>query len=83
MFDTGESYRHFMAKSALFWSLRKLGHEVRTEAEVFGRNTSRPMYEFDTFKPLGVADVLDLTTRVQYEIELTHMLCENLFSQSR
>jgi hypothetical protein len=73
LFDTGESYRHFMAKAALFWSLRKLGHEVTTEVEVFGRGPTEPHWTFGTYRGLGTADVLDLTTRVQYEIEVSHM----------
>jgi hypothetical protein len=73
LFDTGESYRHFIAKSALFYLLRKLGHEVQTEVDVYGRNTSRPEYTFDTFRSLGVADILDLTTNVQYEIERSNI----------
>ena len=75
MFSPGESYRHFMAKSALFWSLRRLGHEVRTEVDVVGRPTSptAPRLIFGKSVGCGVADVLDLTTHVHYEIEASHM----------
>ena len=58
MFDRGESLRHFTAKAVLCHLLRRLGHDVVTEAYIQGR---------------GFADVLDLTTHVQYEIEATHM----------
>jgi hypothetical protein len=52
-----ESYKHFVAKCVLVYSLRKLGHEIATEVPIPG---------------LGVADIIDLTTNTQYEIELTH-----------
>ena len=50
-----ESFKHFMAKCCLVYLLRKLGHDVITEIEITG---------------CGIGDILDLTTKVQYEIEL-------------
>jgi hypothetical protein len=72
MFDPGESLRHFMAKSALFWLLRRLGHDVVTETDVYGRNASTPHWTFGTYRGLGTADIIDLTTSAQYEIELSN-----------
>ncbi|MFA5771662.1 MAG: hypothetical protein WC974_02915 [Thermoplasmata archaeon] len=53
-----ESYRHFMAKSCLFYLLRKMGHDVRTEWTV----------------PNGYVDVVDMTTMTMYEIEFASSL---------
>ena len=53
----GESFKHWMAKCCLVYLLRKLGHEILTEVEITG---------------CGIGDILDLTTNVQYEIELSH-----------
>ncbi|MFA5771656.1 MAG: hypothetical protein WC974_02885 [Thermoplasmata archaeon] len=50
---SSESYRHFMAKSCLFYLLRKMGHDLRTEWKV----------------PNGYVDIVDMTTRVMYELE--------------
>ncbi|MFA5771991.1 MAG: hypothetical protein WC974_04595 [Thermoplasmata archaeon] len=48
-----ESYRHFIAKSCLFYLLRKLDHDLRTEWKV----------------PNGYVDIVDMTTRTMYELE--------------
>jgi len=50
-----ESLKHWVAKSLLFYKLRRLGHDVVSEVPIPG---------------LGVADLIDLTLNVQYEIEL-------------
>lgn len=50
---SNESYKHFIAKSALFWILRDVKHEVATEWKV----------------PNGYVDICDKTTRMLYEIE--------------
>ena len=51
-----ETLEHWITKALVFRLLRKLKHEVITEFEITG---------------MGVGDVLDLTTSVQYEIETT------------
>ena len=51
-----ESFKHYMAKCCLVYLLRKLGHDILTEIEITG---------------CGLADVVDLTTSTQYEIELS------------
>ena len=50
---SNEPYRHFMAKSCLFWLLRKLHHEVASEWLVGD----------------GYVDLYDKSTRTLYEIE--------------
>ena len=52
---SNESYKHFIAKSALFWILRDLKHEVATEWKV----------------PNGYVDICDKTTMTFYEIEFS------------
>ena len=49
-----ETLDHWITKSLVFRLLRKLKHDVITEFEITG---------------MGIGDVLDLTTSVQYEIE--------------
>jgi hypothetical protein len=51
-----ETLEHWVTKAIVFRLLRKLKHDVVTEFEVTG---------------MGVGDVFDLTTSVQYEIETT------------
>jgi len=51
-----ETLDHWITKSLLFRILRKLKHDVITEFEITG---------------MGIGDVFDLTTSVQYEIETT------------
>jgi hypothetical protein len=51
-----ETLDHWITKAILFRLLRKMGHDVITEFEITG---------------MGVGDVFDLTTRVQYEVETT------------
>jgi len=51
---SNETYKHFMAKSCLFWLLRKMKHDVSSEWRV----------------PNGYVDLCDKTTRTFYEIEL-------------
>ena len=51
-----ETIDHWITKALLFRILRKLKHNVVTEFEITG---------------MGVGDVFDLTTSVQYEIETT------------
>ena len=53
----GESLQHYVVKSVLVWKLRHLKHDILTEAEIPG---------------CGVADLLDLNTSTQYEIEFSH-----------
>jgi len=50
---SNEPYKHFMAKSCLFWLLRKMKHEVASEWLIGD----------------GYADICDKTTRTLYEIE--------------
>ena len=52
---TSESLKHWVAKTILFYKLRQLGHNVVSEVPIPG---------------LGVADLIDLTLNIQYEIEL-------------
>jgi hypothetical protein len=52
-----ESFKHFLCKAIVFHKLRQMKHKVLSEVEIPG---------------CGIADVLDLTTSVQYEIELSH-----------
>ena len=52
---SSESYKHFVAKSALFWILRDMKHEVSSEWKV----------------PNGYVDLCDKTTRTLYEIEFS------------
>ena len=49
-----ESLDHWITKALVFKLLRKLKHDVVTEFEITG---------------MGIGDVFDLTTSVQYEIE--------------
>jgi len=49
-----ESMDHWITKALVFRLLRKLKHEVVTEFEITG---------------MGLGDILDLTTSVQYEVE--------------
>jgi hypothetical protein len=51
---SNESYRHFVAKSILFYLLREIKHDVATEWRV----------------PNGYIDICDKTTHTLYEIEL-------------
>ena len=51
---SNESFKHFMIKSALFWVLRSMGHEVATEWRVAN----------------GYVDICDKTTRTLYELEV-------------
>ena len=51
---TLESLDHWITKALLFRILRKLKHDVITEFEITG---------------MGVGDLFDLTTSVQYEVE--------------
>ena len=51
---SSESYKHFIAKSCLFYLLRKMKHDVATEWRVSNR----------------YIDIVDKTTRTMYEIEL-------------
>ena len=53
---SSETFRHFMAKSCLFYILRKLRHDVSSEWRV----------------PAGYVDLCDQTTRTLYEIEFHH-----------
>ncbi|MDO9538215.1 MAG: hypothetical protein Q7J68_07845 [Thermoplasmata archaeon] len=53
---TLESLDHWITKALLFRMLRKMKHDVITEFEITG---------------MGVGDIFDLTTSVQYEIETT------------
>ena len=50
---SSETYRHFMAKSCLFWILRDMKHDVLTEWRV----------------PNGYIDIVDKDTWTFYEIE--------------
>ena len=50
---SSEGYRHFIAKSTLFYLLRKLHHDVATEWRV----------------PNGYVDIVDKDTWTFYEIE--------------
>ena len=51
-----ESYKHWIAKCTLFFQLRRIGHDVIGEFVIPG---------------LGVGDLFDLDTSVQYEIEFS------------
>ena len=51
-----ESYRHFMAKAAMYYLLRKMRHELETEWRVGN----------------GIVDILDRTTMTFYEIEFSN-----------
>ena len=51
---TLESLDHWITKALLFRILRRMKHDVITEFEITG---------------MGVGDVFDLTTGVQYEVE--------------
>ena len=51
-----ETLDHWITKALLFRILRKMKHDVVTEFEITG---------------MGVGDVFDLSTSVQYEIETT------------
>ena len=51
---TKETIDHWVTKALVFRLLRKMKHEVVTEFEITG---------------MGVGDMFDLTTSVQYEIE--------------
>lgn len=51
---TKESLDHWITKALTFYILRKMKHYVVTEFEITG---------------LGQGDILDLTTKTQYEIE--------------
>ena len=50
-----ETLDHWITKALLFRLLRKMKHDVVTEFEITG---------------MGIGDVFDLTTSVQYEIEM-------------
>ena len=52
---SNESFRHFVAKSILFYILRDIGHDVASEWSV----------------PSGYVDLCDKTTRTLYEIEFS------------
>ena len=51
-----ETLDHWLTKAILFRLLRKMKHDVITEFEVTG---------------MGIGDVFDITTSVQYEVETT------------
>ena len=51
----GETLRHFIVKTVMFYQLCKLEHDIRTEWRV----------------PNGYVDIVDLTTHTIYEIELS------------
>ena len=51
-----ETLDHWITKALLFRIFRKLKHDIITEFEITG---------------MGVGDVFDLTTSVEYEIETT------------
>ena len=51
---SNETLDHWITKALVFRLLRKMKHDVATEFEITG---------------MGVGDILDLTTSVQYEIE--------------
>ena len=53
----GESLQHYVVKSVLVWKLRHLKHDILTETEIPG---------------CGLADVIDLNTSTQYEVEFSH-----------
>ena len=53
---TRESLDHWLTKALLFRILRRMKHDVITEFEITG---------------MGIGDLFDLTTSVQYEIETT------------
>ena len=52
-----DSLKHWVAKSIMLFELEKLGHEVDIEVDIPG---------------IGVADIIDMTTRIQYEIDGNH-----------
>jgi len=52
---SNESYKHFMAKASLFYLLRRMKHEVASEWNCGN----------------GYIDIVDKTTMVFYEIELS------------
>ena len=52
---SNETYKHFMAKACMFYILRKMKHELRTEHQIGS----------------GYVDILDITTQTIYEIELS------------
>jgi hypothetical protein len=49
-----EKIRHFQAKATLFFLLREIRHDVVTEFKIEG---------------IGTGDLLDITARIQYEVE--------------
>ena len=51
-----ESIDHWLTKALVFRILRMAGHDVVTEFEITG---------------MGIGDIFDLTTSIQYEIETT------------
>ena len=51
-----ETLDHWITKAILFRILRKMKHDVITEFEITG---------------MGIGDIFDLTTSVQYEVETT------------
>ena len=53
---TRETLDHWITKALLFRLLRKMKHDVITEFEITG---------------MGIGDVFDITTSVQYEVETT------------
>lgn len=54
MLHPNETLDHWITKALVFRLLRKLKHDVVSEFEITG---------------MGIGDILDLTTSVQYEIE--------------
>jgi len=53
---SNETLEHWITKALLFRMLRKMKHDVITEFEITG---------------MGIGDVFDITTSVQYEVETT------------
>ena len=52
-----DSFKHWIVKMTIVFELEKIGHNVDVEVEIPGR---------------GMADVMDFTTRIQYEVDGHH-----------
>ena len=52
-----DSYKHFITKMTIVYELELIGHDVDVEVDIPGR---------------GKADIIDYTTRIQYEVDGHH-----------
>ena len=63
-----ETLRHFLAKAILLFHLKKMKHKVACEVEISG---------------IGVMDVFDLTTNVDYEVETERYLKKTMRNKDK